>query len=57
MHQLHYPERHFPAPLRHVEISSCIETEKSYLCKVLPFNRQNLLIGSPNDWATAYGSY
>jgi len=38
--------------------SSCIETEKSYLCKVLHFNRQNwMLIGPPNDWATAYGSY
>jgi len=38
--------------------SSCIETEKSYLCKVLYFNRQNLtLINSPNAWATAYGSY
>ena len=37
--------------------SSCVETEKSYLCKVLHFNRQNLmLIGPPNDWATAYGS-
>jgi len=35
--------------------SSCIETDKSYLCKVLHFNRQNLmLIGPPNDWATAY---
>jgi len=34
--------------------STCIETEKSYLCKVLHFNRQNLmLINSPNDWATA----
>ena len=42
-------ERHFPAPLRHAENSSCIETEKSYLCKVLHFNRQNLLIGPPND--------
>jgi len=51
-------ERHFPAPLRQAENSSCIETEKSYLCKVLHFNRQNLmLIGPPNDWATAYGSY
>jgi len=38
--------------------SSCIETEKSYLCKDLHFNRQNLmLIGPPNDWATVYGSY
>jgi len=38
--------------------SSCIETEKSFLCKVLHFNRQNvMLIGPPNDWATAYGSY
>jgi len=37
--------------------SSCTETEKSYLCKVRHFNRQNLmLINSPNDWATAYGS-
>jgi len=34
--------------------SSYIETEKSYLCKVLHFNRQNLLIGPPN---AAYGSY
>jgi len=50
-------ERHFPAPLRHAQNSSCIETEKSYLCKVLHFNRQNLLIGPPNDRATAYGSY
>jgi len=31
--------------------SSCIETEKSCLWKVLHFNRQNLmLIGPPNDW-------
>jgi len=38
--------------------SNCIETEKCYLCKALHFNRQNLmLIGPPNDWATAYGSY
>jgi len=38
--------------------SSCIETEKSYLCKVLHFNRQNLMmINSPTDWATAYVSY
>jgi len=38
--------------------SSCIETEKSYLRKVLHFNRQNLmLIDPPNDWATAYRSY
>jgi len=38
--------------------SSCIETEKSYLCKVLHINRQNLmLIGPSNDWATAYDSY
>jgi len=38
--------------------SSCIETEKSYLNKVLHFNRQNLmLIAPPNDWATAYGNY
>jgi len=37
--------------------SSYIETEKSYLCKVLHFNRQNLLIDPPNDWVTAYGSY
>ena len=37
--------------------SSYIETEISYLCKVLHFNRQNLLIGTPNDWVTAYGSY
>jgi len=36
--------------------SSCIETEKSYPCKVLHFNRQNLIF-SPNDWAIAYGSY
>jgi len=36
--------------------SSYIETEKSYLCKVLHPNRQNLLIGPPNDWVTAYGS-
>ena len=39
------------------ENSSCTETEKSYLCKVLHFNRQNLLIGPPNGWAAAYGSY
>jgi len=50
-------ERHFPAPLRHAENRSFIETEKSYLCKVLHFNRQNMLIGPPNDWATAYGSH
>jgi len=37
--------------------SSCIETDKSYIYKVLHFNRQNLLIGPPNGWATAYGSY
>jgi len=38
--------------------SSCIKTEKSYLYKVLHFNRQNeMLINSPNNWATAYGSY
>ena len=38
--------------------SSCIETEKSYLCQVLHFNRQNLmLIGPPNDWAATYCSY
>jgi len=38
--------------------SRCIEAEKSYLCKVLHFNNQNLmLIGPPNDWATAYDSY
>ena len=31
--------------------SGCIETEKSYLCKVLHFNSQNLtLIGPPNDY-------
>jgi len=40
------------------ENSSCIEIEKSYLCKVLHFNRQNVvLINSPTDWATAYVSY
>jgi len=37
--------------------NSCIETVKSYLCKVLHFNRQNFLIGPLNDWAIAYGSY
>jgi len=38
--------------------SRCTETEKSFLCKVLHFNSQNLmLIGPPNDWATAYSSY
>jgi len=35
--------------------SSCIETEKGYLCKVLHFNCQNLmLIGPANDWVTAW---
>jgi len=34
--------------------SSCIETEKSYLCKVLHFNRQSSMLISPNDWATAW---
>ena len=38
--------------------SSCIETEKSYRCKVFHFNNQNvMLIGPPNDWATTDGSY
>jgi len=33
--------------------SSCIETEQSYLCRVLHFNHQNLmLISLPNDQAT-----
>jgi len=58
-HHLHYPlqERHFPAPSRHAEKSSCTETEQCYLCRVLHFNRQNLmLINPPNDQATAYGT-
>jgi len=38
--------------------SRCIETEESCLCRVLYFNRQNLmLVSPPNDWATAYGTY
>jgi len=38
--------------------SSCIETEQCYLCRVLHFNRQNLmLITSPNYQATAYDTY
>jgi len=56
IHQLHYPASRtsFSAPLRHAENSSCIETEKNYLCKVLDFNHQTLmLIGPPNDLATA----
>ena len=54
--QLHYPasRSHIPAPLRHAVKHPCIETAKSYLCKVLHFNRQNLmLINSRNDWAMA----
>jgi len=40
------------------KLSNCIESEKSYLCKVFHLNSQNLmLIGPLNDWATAYGSY
>jgi len=38
--------------------SRCIESEQSYLCRVLYFNRQNLMLTSlPKDQATAYGTY
>jgi len=29
--------------------SNCIETDKSYLCKVLHFNRRNLMLKSPSN--------
>jgi len=58
---MRYPlqERHFPAYHYAMQKnSSCAGTEKSYLCKVLHFNRQNvMLIDSPNGWATVFGSY
>jgi len=38
--------------------SICIETEQRYLCRILHFNRQNLIfIKLPNDWVTACGTY
>ena len=39
--------------------SRCTETEQSYLCRVLHFNRQNfMLISPPNEYqATTYGTY
>jgi len=38
--------------------SSFIETEQSLLFQVLHFNRQKLiLISTPNDQATAFGTY
>jgi len=58
-HQLHYPLKN--VIFRHHYIgknSSSIETEQCYLCRVLHFNRQNLmLITPPNDQAPAYGTY
>jgi len=61
IHQLRYPASRTSFFRHHYVLqknSNCIETEKSYLCKVLHFNRQNfMLIGPPNDWATACGSY
>jgi len=54
-------ERHFTTTLRHVVKQPCVETEQRYLCRVLHFNRQNLMLISPpkwpNDEATAYGTY
>jgi len=52
-----HQERHFPAPLHHAEKSSCIETDKSYLCKVPYYRQIVMLIGRPNEWAAAYCSY
>ena len=42
-------ERYFPTPLRHgmQKNSHCIETEQRYLCRVIHFNRQNLMLISP----------
>jgi len=38
--------------------SSYIETEQCHLFRVIHFNHKNLmLITSPNDQATAYGTY
>jgi len=45
-------ERYFPTQLRHgmQKNSHCIETEQRDLCRVIHFNRQNLmLINPPND--------
>ena len=63
-----YPRKHIRCTTRFKNIifrhhyvmqknTNCFETDKSHLCKALHFNRQNLmLLGPPNDWATAYGS-
>ena len=60
-HQMHHP-RFKNVIFRHHYVmqknSRCIETEQSYLCRVLYFNRQNLILTSlPKDQATAYGIY
>jgi len=60
IYQLHYPASRtsFSGTITSLQKnSSCIGTEKSYLCKVLHFNRQNVMLIAPNDWATAYGRY
>jgi len=59
-HQLHYPlqERHFRTSLRHAEKQQLHWNWAMFLCRVLHFNRQNLmLITPPNDQATTYGTY
>jgi len=37
--------------------SICIDTEQRYVCRILHFNRQNLMFTKPpNDWVTACGT-
>ena len=50
-------ERHFPAPLRHTKKQQLYWNWKKLSLQCSSLQPPKLLIGPPNDWATAYGSY